>query len=122
VEGGPGALADFVFGLKWGIRSPHRRPRNSVCRRTEGENASRRAEGNLRDASLRVTRRVPGNPLWSIRLGLRGEDGVPQDQDHALLLCNRRTIIEMERRPDSGGYKRANFSDDSLCPRCHLDR
>ncbi len=55
-------------------------PKNRDCRRMEKENSRSRAEGNRRDASLRVARRcASGKPICSVRVGLREGEGVLQD-------------------------------------------
>ena len=60
-----------------------------------------------------VARRCAGGkPFCSVRVGLRGGEGVLQDQDNAPLICNRMTILEAEDRRNSRGYERANSSSD----------
>ena len=54
---------------------------------------------------------VPAGGL-SVRLELRGEEGVLQDQDSSQLINNRTTIIEAEARHNGRGYERANSSSD----------
>jgi len=49
-------------------------PKDRVSRITEGENSRSRAEGNRRDASVRVARQCAGGkPMCSVRVGYEEE-------------------------------------------------